>query len=90
MEFLGPGAADLTLTYTSNGVETSAAYTGITVTLYYNEPHREWKVMFDDPTNQIPLDGLIRAAVDLPDGRRLEGVAQRPAISGACFSLIED
>ncbi|MEE5107213.1 hypothetical protein V2J92_21955 [Pseudomonas alliivorans] len=88
MEF--PGAADLTLTYDSNGVETSAVYTGITVTLFYNEPQREWTVMIDDPTNQIPLDGLIRAVVNLTGGRRLEGAAQRPAILGSCFGLIED
>jgi len=90
MEFPGVGAADLILTHASYGVETSAAYTGITVSLFYNEPQREWTVMIDDPTNLIPLDGLIRAVVNLPDGRRLEGAAQQPAILGGCFGLIED
>jgi hypothetical protein len=68
MDYLGP--ADLTLIYRSHGGEKSATCSGIHVTLFFNEPHRHWTVMLDDPTDQAPLDGLIRAVVSLPDGRR--------------------
>ena len=84
------GLADLDLTYTGHGTETQVNHAGVTATLFFNRPPREWTVMIDDPTDQIPLDGLIRASVSLPDGRRLFGAAQRQPILGGCFGLVAD
>lgn len=87
MDYIGP--ADLTLVYSSHGGEKSATCSGIIVTLF-KKPHRQWTVTFDDPTDHAPLDGLIRAVVSLPDGRRLDGAAKRTSILGGNFTLIED
>lgn len=87
MDYFGP--ADLTLVYSSHDGEKSATCSGIIVTLF-KLPHRQWTVMFDDPTDRAPLDGLIRAVVSLPDGRRLDGAAERTPILGGNFTLIED
>ncbi|PJY97920.1 hypothetical protein [Pseudomonas donghuensis] len=83
------GLADLTLKYRSLGGEKSATCSGITVQLF-REPNWRWTVIFHDPTNQAPLDGLIRAVVRLPDGRRLDGAAERTPNLGGNFTLIED
>lgn len=88
MVYLGP--ADLTLIYNSHSGEKSATGRGIAVQLFFSEPHRQWTVIFDDPTDQVPLDGLTRAVVSLPDGRRLAGAAERTPILGGSFTLIED
>ncbi|MEX5591446.1 hypothetical protein [Pseudomonas orientalis] len=88
MDYFGP--ADLTLIYKSYSGEKSATCSGIAVQLFFNEPHRQWTVIFDDPTNLAPLDGLTRAVVSLPDGRRLAGAAERTPILGGSFTLIED
>ncbi|KPW54125.1 MULTISPECIES: hypothetical protein [Pseudomonas syringae group] len=88
MHYLGP--AVLTLTYSTHGRETSLTCTGGTVTLFYNEPHRTYTVMMDDPTNQIPLAALIRAVVDLPDGRQISGVTRLTPPLGGGFLLFED
>lgn len=87
MDYSGP--VDLTLVYRSLGGEKSATCSGIIVTLF-KKPHRQWTVTFDDPTDRAPLDGLIRAVVILPDGRRLDGAAERTPILGGNFTLIED
>ncbi|WP_330206113.1 hypothetical protein [Pseudomonas sp. AM14(2022)] len=83
------GLADLTFIYNSHGGEKSASCSGIIVTLFKMQ-HRQWTVIFDDPTDRAPLDGLIRAVVSLPDGRRLDGAAERSPILGGNFTLIED
>ncbi len=70
------GLADLTLKYRSLGGEKSATCSGITVQLF-REPNWRWTVIFHDPTNQAPLDGLIRAAERTPN-------------LGGNFTLIED
>jgi len=79
------GLADLTLVYSSHGSEKSVTCSGIIVTLF-KLPQRQWTVIFDDPTDRAPLDGLV----SLPDGRRLDGAAKRTPILGGNFTLIED
>ncbi|MFJ2456614.1 hypothetical protein ACIOWK_33770, partial [Pseudomonas protegens] len=88
MEYLGP--AVLTLSYNIHGQETTLTYTGVTVTLFNNEPACTWTVMMDDHTNQIPLEGLTRAVVSLPDGREFSGATRLTPPLGGGFLLLED
>ena len=87
MDYLGP--IDLTLIYSSPGLETTTCHPGVTATLFYNEPQRTWSVMVDHPDNLV-RDELIRAEVVLSDGRKLVGTARRPSILGNSFDLVED
>lgn len=84
------GLADLTLMFKSHSGEKSAACSGITVQLFFTEPQRQWTVLFHDPNDLVPLDGLTRAVVSLADGRRLAGAAKRTPSMGGGFTLIED
>lgn len=61
---------------------------GVTATLYFSAPQRTWSVLLDQPIKFG--NGLIRAEVTLPDGRRFVGAARRPSVLGNSFELIED
>jgi hypothetical protein len=82
------GLIDLTLIYSTPGLETPVAHPGVTATLYFSAPQRTWSVLLDQPIKFG--NGLIRAEVTLPDGRRFVGAARRPSVLGNSFELIED
>jgi hypothetical protein len=82
------GLIDLTLIYSTPGLETPVAHPRVTATLYFSAPQRTWSVMLDQPINFG--NGLIRAEVILPDGRRFAGAVRRPSALGSAFELIED
>lgn len=86
MNYLGP--IDLTLIYSAPGLETPIAHPGVTATLYFNAPQRTWTVLLDQPINFG--NGLIRAEITLPDGRRFAGATRRPSALGNTFDLVED
>lgn len=86
MDYLGP--IDLTLIYSSPGLETTTCHPGVTATLFYNQPQRAWSVMMDQPINLE--NGLIRAELTLTDGRRIVGATRRPSALGNAFEVIED
>lgn len=83
------GLINLTLIYSAPGQETSATHSAITATLFFNAPKGTWSVMIDHPRNLLDK-GLIRAELDLPDGRRLAGGVRRPSVLGNAFELVED
>ena len=83
MNHLGP--IDLTLIYSSPGLETPIA---ASLRHSYALFQRTWTVLLDQPINFG--NGLIRAEITLPDGRRFAGAVRRPSALGSAFDLIED
>jgi hypothetical protein len=87
MDYRGP--IDLTLIYSAPGLEKPIAHPGVSATLFFNAPHRTWSVLIDHKEDLI-RNGLIRAEVTLPDGRKLAGATRRPSALGNAFELVED